>query len=399
MNLEIFENWLGERIYDMNNPLALIVETEIKKKQQTNKDYQKTTKDKYQRFPKEHYRSFVIAKDTGEEQNVESKKNVRCWLCHESRKVSDCQNLKGMPVQERRETVKRKGLCFNCLSNTHQTGNCKSKVSCKIKECGKRRNTILHNVSYKPPSNNADSTDDSQNKQQQENQQNQQDQQVINSQSNTISKRLFLQILPVTLKHSNKMVTVSVLLDSGSDTTIIFENVAHYLGLQGREKQVEIKSALSKTVNFNTKTVSLEIVTDNENSNININANTASDLDVPTVKYDANEIKNQHQHLRDIPFCDINGDNVGLLIGTNYADLLIHRYFRAGPRDPIAVKTVFGWMLVGGSKAISNNSISCNSLLNTTLESINENVKQFWQIGSYGTYPNPSLSPQTKKEV
>ena len=39
MNLEIFENWLGERICDMNNPLALIVETEIKKKQQVNKDH------------------------------------------------------------------------------------------------------------------------------------------------------------------------------------------------------------------------------------------------------------------------------------------------------------------------------------------------------------------------
>ena len=42
-------------------------------------------------------------------------------------------------------------------------------------------------------------------------------------------------------------------------------------------------------------------------------------LDVPTVKYNTNEIKNQYQHLRDIPFCDIGDDNVGLLIGTNYA--------------------------------------------------------------------------------
>ena len=82
-------------------------------------------------------------------------------------------------------------------------------------------------------------------------------------------------------------------------------NVAQYLGLQGEEKPVERKSALSKTVNFNTKVVSHEIVTENGNSNININAYTASHLDVPTVKYDANEIKNQYQHLRDIPFCDI----------------------------------------------------------------------------------------------
>ena len=105
--------------------------------------------------------------------------------------------------------------------------------------------------------------------------------------------------------------TDNALLDTGSDTTIISENVAQYLGLQGKEKQVAIKSALLKTVNFKTKTVSFEIVIDNGNCNININVYTASHLDVPTVKYDVNEIKNQYRHLRNIPFCEINDDNVG----------------------------------------------------------------------------------------
>ena len=45
-----------------------------------------------------------------EERNAKSKKNIRCWLCHESQKVSDCQTFKDILVPERRETVKRKGL-------------------------------------------------------------------------------------------------------------------------------------------------------------------------------------------------------------------------------------------------------------------------------------------------
>ena len=191
-----------------------------------------------------------------------------------------------MSEEERPETVKCKGLCFNCLSNTHQIGNCKSKVSCKIKGCGKRNNTILHNVSHKPPLKNADSTSDRQNKHQQENQQ---DQQVINSLSSTIFKRLFLQILPVTLKYSNKIVTTNSLLDSRSDTTIISENVAQYLGREGEEKQVEMKSTLSKRVNWNTKTVSFEIIIDNAISTININRYITSYLDVTNVKYDASQ--------------------------------------------------------------------------------------------------------------
>ena len=191
-----------------------------------------------------------------------------------------------MSEEERPETVKCKGLCFNCLSNTYQIGNCKSKVSCKIKGCGKRNNTILHNVSHKPPLKNADSTSDRQNKHQQENQQ---DQQVISSLSSTIFKRLFLQILPVTLKYSNKIVTTNSLLDSRSDTTIISENVAQYLGREGEEKQVEMKSTLSKRVNWNTKTVSFEIIIDNAISTININRYITSYLDVTNVKYDASQ--------------------------------------------------------------------------------------------------------------
>lgn len=92
----------------------------------------------------------------------------------------------------------------------------------------------------------------------------------------------------------------NALLDTGPDTIIISDNVAQYLGLQGKGKQVEIKSALLKTVNFDTKTVSFEIVIDNGNSNININAYTASHLYLPTVKYDPNEMKKQYQHFRDI---------------------------------------------------------------------------------------------------
>ena len=57
-------------------------------------------------------------------------------------------------------------------------------------------------------------------------------------------------------------------------------------------------------------------------------------------------------------------------------------------------------MLVGGSKIIANNSIRFSSILNTTLESLNENVKQFWQIDSYGSVPEPQpISPNEKRSL
>ena len=82
INLELFLDWWGERTYDINDPLTLIVEAEIKTKQ-ASKDHQKTTKEKYQKLPKEHYRSFAITTDTEDDTNAEAQKNVKCWLCHE----------------------------------------------------------------------------------------------------------------------------------------------------------------------------------------------------------------------------------------------------------------------------------------------------------------------------
>ena len=51
-------------------------------------------------------------------------------------------NFKKFVSTRKTQTVKCKGLCFNCLSNTHQIGNSRSKVSFKLKACGKRHNTI-----------------------------------------------------------------------------------------------------------------------------------------------------------------------------------------------------------------------------------------------------------------
>ena len=94
--------------------------------------------------------------------------------------------------------------------------------------------------------------------------------------------------------------------------------------------------------------------------------------------------------------CDIN---VGLSIGTIYADLFTHQNYQVGcSGDEIAVKTVLGRMLVGGSRVITNNSVSCNSLFNTTFENLNEHVKQFWQIDYYVTVLKSKLISPTKKE-
>ena len=58
-------------------------------------------------------------------------------------------------------------------------------------------------------------------------------------------------------------------------------------------------------------------------------------------------MKSKFSHLADKTFPVFKEDKVTLLIGTNYMDLLLHRdYIKGRIGEPIAIKTVFGWILV-----------------------------------------------------
>ena len=48
-----------------------------------------------------------------------------------------------MKLNERRETVQKFRLCFNCLTPGHQSKDCKSRT-CSVPNCGRRHNQLLH---------------------------------------------------------------------------------------------------------------------------------------------------------------------------------------------------------------------------------------------------------------
>ena len=58
---------------------------------------------------------------------------------------------------------------------------------------------------------------------------------VVNKIKNMSSENsyTFLQVLPVKISNGNKSVTVNVLFDLGLDSTLLAQNVASYLNLNG----------------------------------------------------------------------------------------------------------------------------------------------------------------------
>lgn len=73
-----------------------------------------------------------------------SAKLLKCPLCTSSHKIYACEQFNRMSIPERKATVNKLKLCFNCLSFGHQVASCNFS-SCP--RCGERHNSRLHNDS------------------------------------------------------------------------------------------------------------------------------------------------------------------------------------------------------------------------------------------------------------
>ena len=92
------------------------------------------------------------------------------------------------------------------------------------------------------------------------------------------------------------------------------------------------------------------------------------------------KLKKDFDHLRDLDLLPLNPGGVSLLVGTDFAQLFLDRDFKSGEsHQPFAVKTLLGWVLMGG-KGQSKNLNS--NFINTSFD-----LEQFCTLENYGTLP------------
>jgi hypothetical protein len=74
---------------------------------------------------------------------------VQCNLCGTRHSTQDCNVLGEQSVEQRVETLMKKGLCFHCMCPGHSARMCTDKPICA--KCGKRHATLLHDRKYDAP--------------------------------------------------------------------------------------------------------------------------------------------------------------------------------------------------------------------------------------------------------
>jgi hypothetical protein len=160
-----------------------------------------------------------------EEQHAPRSDKRPCPVCKEDHMIDNCETFKGCGLEERRGQVNQLGLCFNCLGS-HRLKNCKSIVACRT--CAQRHHTLLHDHDKRPnPPTRAPESSRSAS---------------VNMVRPLHQTRVVLLATAqvIVCSPNGKQTQTRALLDSGSETTLIAEHVAHKLQLPRTRSTVNI---------------------------------------------------------------------------------------------------------------------------------------------------------------
>jgi hypothetical protein len=70
-----------------------------------------------------------------------------CVYCGRDHNLAECADFRRISMDERREFVRKKKLCFACFGQNHFSIGCASRLTCSI--CSKRHPTVMHEDGFK----------------------------------------------------------------------------------------------------------------------------------------------------------------------------------------------------------------------------------------------------------
>lgn len=175
-------------------------------------------------------------------------------------------------------------------------------------------------------------------------------------------QRPILPIIPVVVRAGEKSVKILALLDSGSQVTLIRNDIARHLGISGKAERIRLSTFHGKDPELITNQIQFVVESEKENC---FRAELQG-LSVPHLHLTKSDVNWQVEkakwgHLEDLDLPRTDTQPVLLLIGMDLAEAHAALEFRRpapGCRGPFAMRTVFGWTVFGNHPASAHNYTS-----------------------------------------
>jgi hypothetical protein len=238
----------------------------------------------------------------------------------------------------------------------HPTSECRNKQKCPEEGCKYTHHHLLHKSSTRPVNTTAELSD--------EEDTSPADGKVNKVHTAATKSQVLLRVLPVALMGPKGNVEVHALCDEGSTVTLLEEDIADLLGLQGPHQSLCLQflgKDGKKMENSRRVEVQIQGLQKNCKSFSLSNVRTVKGLGLSSQIVDVEQLKIQHQYLRSIPLPAMRAVTPVLLLGADHFRLITPRKVVEGTSTgPVATECLLGWSVGGDSrrrgKATSNPS-------------------------------------------
>ncbi|XP_073839184.1 uncharacterized protein isoform X2 [Musca autumnalis] len=307
--------------------------------------------------------------------------NSNCSYCNSSEhSLSTCSSFANIVVSERFNFVKRNGHCINCLRKGHMVSKCSSKSRCRV--CDSAHHTILHIFSSPEQPTTSNSNGNSP---------------QPSTSSNPVSfvarsfRRAIIPTAVILMKDNcGSFHTVRALLDSCSELNFISEETARRLKLKFRPFSQEISgiAEVRTSIKF-----SVDTTIKSRSSSFEWSSSFAVTKTISSRQ--PGELMNTSQwkippniELADPSF--FKPERIDVLLSAEvFFDLLLDGKISLGNGLPSLTNTVFGWIVGGSSPSRPHsNSLTCNLIVSTREQNIDETLNQFWKAEKYSKSPS-----------
>lgn len=282
----------------------------------------------------------------------------KCSFCSADHFIGYCHKFGNCTPAQRRQHAETARLCTNCLSSHHNIDACNSKGRCLA--CGAKHHTQLHEESKEVAGGSGKSTVAHALTK------------AVNSFAATREKTILLSTACVPLEPDNGLVmTVRALLDSGSEESFLSEHVAQSLGLKSTSVNVAVAGVGNSTTAVARKCVSATLKTVHD-SNFALKFSALVLKKVTSLVPRSGVSAKLWPHLEGLTLADPHYGTPGrvdcILSSEVCAAVLLQDIRKGDPGTPIALHSVFGWVLLGAAGIPATDQERQTSSLHLTVD-------------------------------